>query len=110
MTDYYVYIVTNNESDYYKVGYSTQPFTRLGVLQSGNPFKLIILNNFKILTGTRKDALIFEKSLRDHFLDNIASKSSANNEWIKIPYRTKEFINDFVLDFVNNSSIDVEVI
>lgn len=51
----YIYIIRETDTDYFKVGYSQNPYNRHEGLQTGNPRKLYCHTAFKVKRTEKRD-------------------------------------------------------
>jgi len=67
----HVYIVSQQGTNLYKIGFSERPYKRLATLQTANPFKLDLL---RVYHGTLQDEQFLHRVYKQY-------QTSASNEW-----------------------------
>jgi len=60
-----IYFIQDIEKGPIKIGFSTNPESRLTAIQTGYPYLLQIIKSFE---GTREDEMLFHRRLRKHRL------------------------------------------
>ena len=73
----YVYVIRMGDTDWYKIGRSRNPATRLRELQTGNPLTLRL-----VAAGKLSCPAEVERQLHRHYQDE--DKSAAAREWFRL--------------------------
>ena len=78
----YIYVIkmVSSPSQYIKIGFAKNPKERLGILQSGNPFQLEIVETWYV--DNKKTA---EGSAHGVMADYILTSLRKNTEWFSLP-------------------------
>ena len=78
----FIYIIRCEKQNLFKIGISCDPEKRCKQLQTGNPFNLKIMYNFKINEKYKIKACKIEKTIHD-YLRNVKN-NYMKNEWFTL--------------------------
>ena len=85
-----IYFIAQSNKAFVKIGYTSKPIKkRLGALQTGNPFRLVVLD---IITGNKR----VEKAIHKKF-----DKYRFNGEWFRYSREIRDFIRDVNPTMIN---------
>ena len=78
----YIYLIKNDTDDLYKIGFSNDVYKRLKQLETGNPYKLVLIDKFK--TNHKRKI--------ETTLHNTLKHLNVNGEWFRL---SEEFVKNF---------------
>lgn len=88
----YVYLIQIDGTDVYKIGYTkSNPKKRLEALQTGNPFKLVLVDFYLSSRATK-----IESALHNRFKINKVTEDEYKlmGEWFKLDHDTRNKFKD----------------
>lgn len=86
----YVYLIQIEGMDIYKIGFTkSNPIKRLESLQTGNPFKLLLVDSYKTKRATKIESVLHQKYISYKVNED---ESKILGEWFKL---SKEIIEKF---------------
>jgi predicted GIY-YIG superfamily endonuclease len=88
----FIYLIWEQDSDFYKVGVTTNTEQRLNDIQSCTPHKLTYL---KTAETDRKTAFRFESAIKDRWRSHLVWKGK---EWFELDYNEGLKMEDWIED------------
>ncbi len=89
--NYYIYVIWEEDSPYYKIGVSIKPTRRLIAIQCGNPHKLRMIRKIKM--GGRDNCYETETAVNEKWAKD---KVRGNGEWFILEHKDITAIERFI--------------
>lgn len=101
---YYIYIIRERDTDFYKVGFTKDPQQRKTALQCGNPRKLIFKRVKRVENARDEKAL--HRALK---AAGFESSGGGGTEWFKVPKAKKIILYDLFNKIPNASLTEYQI-
>lgn len=98
----FIYLIQLEGTDIYKIGFSKTPNKRVKNLQTGNPYKLIVVDSYKSKRATKIEAVLHIRFLSNKIDEN---EYKLMGEFFKLDFETKNKFKEICKSIDDNFHI-----